>query len=77
MGCRAAPVLSSRGRDLGVQLHNADAFYIRLQNALFFIPIIPSFVSPESMTSPTPADTDLEAHSDADMKRSHGMEMEG
>ena len=32
---------------------------------------------PESMTSPTPADTDLEAHSDADMKRSHGMEMEG
>ena len=45
MGCRAAPVLSSRGRDLGVQLPNADAFYIRSQNALFFIPIVPSFVS--------------------------------
>ena len=44
MGCRAAPVLLSRGRDLGVQLSNADTFYIRLQNALFFIPIVPSFV---------------------------------
>jgi hypothetical protein len=43
MGCRAAP--ASRGRDLGVQLPNADAFYIRSQNALFFIPIVPSFVS--------------------------------